>query len=91
MPDILYKIVRSITQAPRLVEVSTITSKIETVVVNSDGTRVPQTPQTKTEVIEKWSVKAVVDTEYVGEGEEEFFFPTQAACAIIQPGYKRPF
>jgi hypothetical protein len=91
MPDILYKIVRKITQYPRLVEVSTVTTETVTTTVNPDGTHVPQKPQIKTEIIEKWSVKAWVDTEYVGEAEEEFFFPTEAACGIIHQGYRRPF
>ena len=91
MPDIFYKEVKSITQPPRLVEISTVTTKTETVVIGLDGIRIPQEPQIKTETIEKWLVKAMVDTEWVGIAEEEFFFPTEAACSVIVPGYKRPF
>jgi hypothetical protein len=91
MPDIFYSVVQSITQPPRLVEVSTVTTKTETVLVSPDGTRIPQEPKIKTETVEKWSVKAMVDKEWVGVAEEEFFFPTEAACAVIKPGYKHAF
>jgi len=91
MPDIFYKIVQSITQHPRQVEVSTVTTTIKTVLVHADGTQSPLDPKTDTKIIEKWSVKAMVDTEWAGTSEEEFFFPTEAACAIIVPGYKRAF
>lgn len=91
MPNALCQIVISITQPPRLVEISIVTTKTEITVINPDGTRVPQEPETKTETIEKWSVKAMVDEDWVGVAEEEFLFPTEAACAVITPGYKRWF
>lgn len=91
MPDISYKTVKEVTQPPRLVVISTVTTKIETVLINPDGTRVLQEPQTKTDTIEKWSVKATVDQDWVGVKEEEFFFPSEAACAVIKPGYKEAF
>lgn len=91
MPDFFYKTVKEVTQPARLVAVSTVTTKVETVLINPDGTRVPQEPQTKTEITEKWSVKAMVDTEWVGVAEEEFFFPSEAACEVIKPGHKQAF
>lgn len=91
MPDISYVVVQSVTQPPRLVEISTVTTRTETVVVNLDGTRIPQEPQVRTETIERWLVKAMVDKDWVGVKEEEFFFPSEAACAVIVPGYKCAF
>jgi hypothetical protein len=91
MPDIFYKTVTSITQPARLVEVSIVTTKIETTLVAIDGTEIPQEPTTSTKIVEKWSIKAMVDTEWVGITEEEFFFPTKADCGVITPGYRKAF
>lgn len=91
MPDITYMTVKEVTQPARLVAVSTVTTKIETVSIKPDGTCVQHEPQVRTETIEKWSVKAIVDQDWVGVKEEEFFFPSETACSVIQPGYKQAF
>ena len=85
MPDIFYKTVKEVTRPAFLVAVSIVTTKVETVLINPDGTRVPQEPQTKTEITEKWSVKAMVDTEWAGVAEEEFFFPRKPPARSLSP------
>jgi hypothetical protein len=90
MPDVWYKTVKSITQPPRLVEISTITTVKKVIKVRDDGSHVPQPDQTDNAIVQKWSVKAMVEQDWAGTEEEEFFFPSLAEAQVIQPGYKRP-
>lgn len=90
MPDIFGSEVKSITQPPRLVEISEITTTTKVITINHGGTPTVHDPKIESKVVEKWSIKAMVDIEWQGVVEKEFFFPTEAECLVIKPGYKNP-
>ncbi len=79
----MYEKAYLVTQKPRLVAVSNITTKVETIIIGDDGSRTPQEPKVTIEKVERWSIKAMVLDSEGGGVEKEFFFPTRCECDII--------
>ena len=85
--EVMYKTVKRIIRPPRLVECTIV--ETHTFGIKENGTRDYDRETFKRVESEKWSVLAAVETDYVpGEVEVEFTFPSEAQCAVIQPGYK---